>query len=156
MKVELSGTWPSFSQFYELAIGKSGAASIAIKLSQTLEKELPTADKITPLSEAAQKAFEEVAKDKGNFSDPMEIRGIILHKIFNLIGAKVCRRPLIEFFIFLLNNSIYPKVRRCSFILLGKSVRSWNRDSSCSFMLWHWLSRLSRSISSCKRMHIQN
>ena len=91
MKVELSGTWPLFSQFYDLASGKSGSASYIIKLSATLEKELPATDKVPPLSEETKKAFEEVAKDKGESPEPMEIRGIIIHKIILLYRAPVLR-----------------------------------------------------------------
>ncbi len=109
MKVEIGNTWPLPGQFYELARGKSGAASFLILPSQTLKKAMAEDDKEATPSEETKKLLEEVDMAKNDLGDITELRGIILHKTMLLAQTKGCRLSLVEFLLELLNRGVYPK-----------------------------------------------
>jgi hypothetical protein len=103
MKTELSGTWPTFTQFYHLSIGKSGLSSYVIELGPLLKNKNPSVE-IGAVPESIKSSLEESALGKVS-----EVRGMILLKLILLTQSKDIRTPLLEFLVLLLNNEVYPK-----------------------------------------------
>jgi len=103
MKTELNGTWPTFSQFYNLSIGKSGLSSYVIELAPLLKNKNPSVE-ISEVPEAIKSSLEECPLSKVS-----EVRGVILHKLIALTQSKNARTSLLEFLLLLLNNEVYPK-----------------------------------------------
>ena len=108
MKVELNGTWPLFGQFFNLAHGKSGAASYMVNLAPFFNNKNSQIE-APALPESLKAPIEELDKLDLNLSDNVEIRGIIIHKTIALSKLKESRGTLLEFLVLLLNNNIYPK-----------------------------------------------
>ena len=110
MKVELGFTWPLYGQFYDLARGKSGAAPYILSLSPVLAKSSAAEGKAPELPAELKKALEGMEKEPIEQGAPLEVRGIIMHKFFLLARHKEVRTSILEFFITIINNDVYPKV----------------------------------------------
>lgn len=108
MKVELNGTWLPLSQFFNVAVGKSGTASYVIELAPPLKNKSPSVE-VPPVPEALKSSLEELEKAEGGAGGVAEVRGIILHKLIVLTQAKEMRSSLLEFLLHLLNSDTYPR-----------------------------------------------
>lgn len=106
MKVEITYAWPLFGEFYNQS---SPTFNCTIILPQSMDTQLAASDKIPPIPEDIQKMLTEIKPQIG-VDSLMNVRGLLLHKLYLLLRAKGTRKSLVNFMIFLLNNGIYPKV----------------------------------------------